>query len=577
MMYRRWHLHVLIALVLLLMAAATYKFIKQRRPKVVQIVPEQSATQVNEFSIIDIRTIRLPNGPVDIRTISPNTVFLTELATGRRVPARVACNGVTIRLVPLQPLQLHTAYRIDVTSGAKDRAGFPFLPYDAVFTTGSVPSAPLAKLRFLQRRLPHTEGRHSSLCFGPDGYLYAISIEGLIKRFRVGSDGSLSAPELIYSLQDAYGPRQERLAVGLAFDPAARPDSLVAWVTHSSYAFSDAPDWDGKLTRLSGPRLQQVTDVVVNLPRSAKDHLTNSICFGPDGALYLAQGSTTAMGEGDEVWQYRKEHLLSAAVLRLEPARLATLPLDAKTVDAGGSYNPFLPGAPLTVWATGLRNAYDLLWHSNGQLYVPTNGSASGGNVPPATAGAPRWDGLLYAGPAAPRLTQVHTQKDFLFRVQRGGYYGHPNPSRGELVMNGGNPGGKEDSAEVTEYPAGTRPDPNWRGYSYDFQYHKSPNGIIEYRSGVFGGVLRGRIVVARYVTGDLIVLTPGGPNGDIVAATEGNLLGGFSGFSLPLDLVEDKRNGNIYVSEYGNACISLLQPCAPGTTPPTPPAIADR
>ena len=36
----------------------------------------------------------------------------------------------------------------------------------------------------------------------------------------------------------------------------------------------------------------------------------------------------------------------------------------------------------MTVYASGIRNAFDLVWHTNGQLYVPTNGSAAGGNTP---------------------------------------------------------------------------------------------------------------------------------------------------------------------------------------------------
>ena len=35
-----------------------------------------------------------------------------------------------------------------------------------------------------------------------------------------------------------------------------------------------------------------------------------------------------------------------------------------------------------------MRNAYDLVWHSNGHLYVPTNGTAGGANTPGVTANA---------------------------------------------------------------------------------------------------------------------------------------------------------------------------------------------
>ena len=59
---------------------------------------------------------------------------------------------------------------------------------------------------------------------------------------------------------------------------------------------------------------------------------------------------------------------------------IASPPLDVQTED-GGSYDPFASGAAVTIFGQGVRNAYDLVWHSNGFLYVPTNGSAPG-NTP---------------------------------------------------------------------------------------------------------------------------------------------------------------------------------------------------
>jgi glucose/arabinose dehydrogenase len=106
----------------------------------------------------------------------------------------------------------------------------------------------------------------------------------------------------LYSLQNAYGTRTQRLAIGFAFDPSSTATNLIAWITHSTFVFEDAPDWDGKLSRLTGSNLHNVQDVLVNLPRSTKDHLTNSIAFGPDGALYFTQGSNTAMGSADNIW-----------------------------------------------------------------------------------------------------------------------------------------------------------------------------------------------------------------------------------------------------------------------------------
>ncbi|MEP6596458.1 MAG: PQQ-dependent sugar dehydrogenase, partial [Ginsengibacter sp.] len=331
-----------------------------------------------------------------------------------------------------------------------------------------------------------------------------------------------------------------------------------------TFVFLNGPAWDGRLSRLSGSNLQTVQDVLINLPRSAKDHLTNSIAFGPDGALYFSQGSNSSMGNPDKTWSYRMEHLLSGTILRLDISKLGALPLDVKTFEGGGTYNPYAANAPLTIYASGFRNAYDIVWHSNGNLYAPTNGSAAGGTTPTSVKGTLRPDGSAYSGPSIQSLKNVpQTQNDFLFRVVKGGYYGHPNPLRGEYVLNGGNPTASIDPAQVNAYPVGTKPDINWRGYSFNFQNNKSPDGAIEYKSNVFNGALKGKLLVVRFSQhNDIITLTTGGPKNDVISSIDGTSIEGFSGFIDPLDLTEDVKTGNIYVSEFGgDGRIILLRP----------------
>jgi glucose/arabinose dehydrogenase len=193
--------------------------------------------------------------------------------------------------------------------------------------------------------------------------------------------------------------------VGLAFDPAATATNPIVYISHSS-GWDNAPMFDGKISRLSGASLATEQLLINNLPRSVRDHLVNSLAFGPDGALYFTQGSNSSMGSQDAVWQ-RPECLLSASVLRLDLKKLAAvpLPLDVRTTDnqqvinsapatsmrmSDGTYNPYGSTSPLTIYASGVRNGYDLVWHTNGQLYVPSNGSAAGGNSPASVAGTRR-------------------------------------------------------------------------------------------------------------------------------------------------------------------------------------------
>lgn len=306
-------------------------------------------------------------------------------------------------------------------------------------------------------------------------------------------------------------------------------------------------------------------DYVVGLPRSAKDHLSNSLAFGPDGNLYLSQSSNSAMGERDAIWFDRPERLLSAAILQIDPNR--TVPVggfDVQTENYGtttGNYNPFAADAPVKIYATGIRNAYDLVWHSSGNLYAPTNGSAAGGNTPndPSTT-------------ANEALRNVGTQNDYLFNIKKGGYYGHPNSLHQEYILNGGNPYAPganpntptgNDPAEVIEYQVGTQPDPNYRGFAYDFGPHRSPNGVIEYKSNTFNGALRNKLLVAEYSGGQDILALELGVDGNI---PRGKVTQVVSGLTDPLDLIEDTRKniGNLYVAELldggaGGGRISLL------------------
>ena len=183
------------------------------------------------------------------------------------------------------------------------------------------------------------------------------------------------------------------------------------------------------------------------------------------------------MGGQDIVWGNRPEHLLSSAILRLDTNAVLALggPLNALTTDAGGSYNPFAAGAPLQIYAAGVRNAFQLLWTRDGNLLAPVNGASGGGNTP--------------SGPGVSALTNVsQVESDYLYSIVQGGYYGHPNPTRQQYVLGGGNPTAGVDPAEVTAYPVGTQPETNYHPPVFDFGLHRSPDGIMQYTGNAFGG-----------------------------------------------------------------------------------------
>jgi hypothetical protein len=549
-------------------------------PSVTSVNPGPGATDV--FLDRDIvANVSVPNGGINAATLSASTVLIYPTGSpGSPIPAVLNTSGGGDIIVarPTSNLSPNTSYTFQVTAGLQDITGAGFAPFTSTFTTGTQVSPLDTSIKFEKVALANVPtGQYPCLEIGPDGKLYAAGVAGDIYRWSILADGTLAPRETLGAFRAHNGGN--RLLIGLKFDPSATAENLIVWATHSEFAFSGATDFTGKVTRLHGADLENVQDYIVNLPRSAQDHVTNQMDFGPDGKLYFLQGSMSAMGAPDAAWSNRAEHLLSAAVLKFDPALWNAAidgPLDVHTEDAT-PYDPFAPAAPLTLFATGVRNAYDLVWHSNGYLYVPTNGSAAGGNTPATPAIPP--GGLLpridedvngpYAGPEVPGLNNVGTQRDWLFRVVEGGYYGHPNPTRNEYVLNGGNPTSGADPAQVSEYPVGVLPDRNWRGFAFDFGLNRSPDGVIEYQYGGFGGALVGKLLVARFSSGDdLIVLEPG-LDGDIVSSNDA--ISSFDGFDDPLDLVENPANGFLYVTQYdrsgGNGTITLLRPQEPNIT----------
>ncbi|MEO6435846.1 MAG: Ig-like domain-containing protein, partial [Tepidisphaeraceae bacterium] len=526
-----------------------------------------------------------PGAGVDPTTLNSTTVLLYRTSDRAVIPGvlNTSGGGDAIVLTPSALLDANTSYTFEVTDCVKDISGAAFVPFSMTFTTGALGGETDPSLAFEKIALPTATGQtYTAVTFGPDGKLYAATIDGVIQRFSINADGTLGAPQNITSLQTKEGG--PRLLTGLVFDPAATAGSLILWASHNQFTdvtASTADDWTGKISKLTGANLQNVTTAVINLPRSVRDHLTNQMVFGPDGALYISQGSNTAMGAPDNAWGLRSEHLLNGAILRLDTTAVGGTPIDVMT-DSGGTYNPYASGAPLTLYATGVRNAYDLVWR-NGKLFAATNGSAAGGNTPASPAGSTYGANQridfptrgTFTSPGIPGLTNVpQTQSDYIFNVVQGGYYGHPNLTRGEFVLNGGNPTSGVDLNEVSAYPVGTLPDRNYRGNitgsaaaaqgsAYAFGLNYSPNGILEYKGSAFGNSLKGKLLVAAYSGADEVFVLTVDSNGNVINRQGG--IAGLTHFTDPLDIVESPATGFLYVSEFGAQKLTLVRPITPG------------
>lgn len=547
-------------------------------PFVAGFTPRDGATDVNVNTTISANFVDNLNPDeggqtgVDDNSINTETVSLYEItSTGiREVPILLNTTGGSdaINLTTSAALNPLTRYRV-VLDGVTDSSGEPVTPFSSEFVTGTVSSGNDPRLDSVafERIDLGISGLITTLEIGPDNRLYALEFSGEIRRWDIAEDGTLTNLTTINTLRETYP--EGLVAVGFKISPLSTPENIIAFVSHAT-PFSNVggalfgDEWGGRISRLSGPLLQEATLLVTDLPRSSKDHLTNSIEIREEepNVLYFSQGSNSAAGEADSNWGNRPERLMSGATLRLDVNLLPEeLPLNVRTTDdltiineedrslarfSDGTYNPYAPDAPLSLYATGIRNAFDLVWHSNGKLYIPNNGTAGGGTSP-ASAATRRPDGTIIEWEIpVPRITKHDVQPDWLMMVNPDEplrYFGHPNPLRGEFVLNRGN-------IDSNKIPSTIPLDPNFKAPTFDFGFNKSPNGVIEYRNtSAHEGVLAGALLVTRYSNNnDVMILVPDMITGEISSTKVGTI--GLTGFNDPLDIIEDTRNGNIYIAD---------------------------
>jgi N-acetylneuraminic acid mutarotase len=401
-----------------------------------------------------------------------------------------------------------------------------------------------------------TVSQPTAMVFGPDGRLYVTELMGKIHALTLNSARQVTSDQVITSLGT-------RLTLGVAIDPASTAAQVILWVSHSDPNLSGpsstsgsggAPANSSAIARITvDPTAKTATraspDPVTGLPRSQGNHSINGLDWGPpeaDGSrkLYIALGGNTGAGspnmspESLGEFGLREEQPLSAAIL---VADVKMSGFDGSCANTTDIYGP--PPCSVTTFATGIRNAYDLIWHSNGSLYAPDNGAAVGPTFPPSPTPP-------CTGSAPYPANDPGDQNDLLLRVLGGRYYGHPDPHRLPSPQCVFKDGSWQGVAPLTNYQ---RP-------ISDLGPKKSADGIIEYKSGAFGGQLRGNLLITNYSVGDDITRVVLSADGTSVTA-KGSLAGGFAD---PLPIAEGP-DGTIYVGEFAGAKITALVPTSGG------------
>jgi glucose/arabinose dehydrogenase len=375
-----------------------------------------------------------------------------------------------------------------------------------------------------------TTSAPTSLEFGPDGRLYVADGSGRIQALTLDSNKAVTGVQQITSaadLQEVYG---------IAFDPNDATSPPPVYITNTISGFGDAGQsppggYDGMVTKISGPAYGTRTDIITGLPVSNSGHQANGLAFGPDGRLYVAQGSTTNAGTvNPNAGLFQREEVPTSGALLVANVNAPGFN-GAITYSPANTYNTLVEktGGDVEIYAYGLRNPYDIVFHSNGKLYNTDNGPNVG------------------YGPGSETCTTAFAMDPFapdeLNVIVEDGYYGHPNRNRGlagDTRQCTYHPGTEASNDDYTA-PIGLLP--------------TSSNGIAEYKSGVFEGQLQGDLIYVAWVDSTMHRVELSGDGSSVVSDTT-------LATNLPNALdVAIQADGTIFVANWGANSITFFKP----------------
>lgn len=318
--------------------------------------------------------------------------------------------------------------------------------------------------------------------WGPDGRLYIATVSGTVTALEMDDEYNVLNRQLIPAVIDE--PNKHILGIG--FSPWEPASSFRIYIGHAKLYINDgrtgirpAP-YIGQVSTLQGPLFAPVP-LITSLPSSNHDHGINGITFDNRGQLYVAIGGNTNAGvPNPNVGGFDESPLsetILVAAIRDPGFDGAFSYKDSRTGlpspdQNDGAFANLIGGSGIRVFASGLRNAFDVVWGTNGFLYATENGP----NV-----------GFGKASLSESTEAGDPNTMDKVLLLGKNHYYGHANRNRGRF-----------EPRENRYYSPWAVANPEL--YTQPLiELPSSKDGIDEYRANTFGGSLRGSLLVQEW------------------------------------------------------------------------------
>ena len=488
----------------------------------------------------------------------------------------------------------------------------------------------------------------TSIQFGPDNRLYASQQDGIIKVFTITRNGSnsysVTATQTITlinsipnhndngALNTSVTTRQVTgiLVKGTASNPIIYVSSSDSRIGGSSSGDVNLDTNSGIISMLTWNGSAWVKmDLVRGIPRSEENHANNGLQLDPIGnKLFVTVGGHTNAGAPSTNFAYTSEFALSAAILSIDLNAINAMSTkgsgntaykyDLPTVDDPTRTNnpdgtdvndPFggnnglnqakvVAGGPVRIYASGFRNAYDIVITQARRMYTIDNGANQGWGGYPKNEGTANVTNEYVSGePGSTTGTATESVVNNLDNVEYIGnvdtyvpgtfYGGHPNPIRanpagaGLYTRNGTTGVWRNSKSGTNPLPSDWPPVASANTVEGDFRqpgvgdaalltFDHSTNGVAEYVASNFNNSLKGSLLACSW-NGNIyrIKLSADGTS-SLNSKSSSNKLNQdvafASGFgSQPLDITTQGDNdvfpGTIWVAGYGADAITVFEP----------------